>query len=302
MELDDIRNKIDLVDDKIAALFKQRMALLNDVASLKRASNLTVFCAEREKQVMRRTQAELPDDIKIFGERLFETLMQCGKAYQYLSEDAPAKGTEFVRAIASARPFPKEAKIACASSDEQGVLAAGSAFENSKTVLFENSDDVFFAVAKGICDFGLIEVCGGGADIALENIKNGEFFIARVITLGKDAFSISDDARTLSGGHCKKERARYALICREQKIFEGADKISFYFSVKNEAESLSAAFGKFALFGFAATPLAAIIGGETAGFYVEFAGNIATKEAQALISALAAECEEFALLGAYEEI
>ena len=52
MELKDYRAKLDTIDDQIAALFKERMETVKDVADYKKANNTPVLASGREREIL----------------------------------------------------------------------------------------------------------------------------------------------------------------------------------------------------------------------------------------------------------
>lgn len=54
MELDLLRDEIDQIDDRISALFEQRMALVEKIANQKKATGTAVSDPAREQSVLNR--------------------------------------------------------------------------------------------------------------------------------------------------------------------------------------------------------------------------------------------------------
>ena len=52
MDLNEIRVKIDAVDDQLLKLFLERMSLAEEVAAYKQANNLPILNKERERAVL----------------------------------------------------------------------------------------------------------------------------------------------------------------------------------------------------------------------------------------------------------
>ena len=59
-QLDQIRTKINDIDEKMAALFEERMHMSEQVAAFKRERGLSVRDAERERELIARSAAWMP--------------------------------------------------------------------------------------------------------------------------------------------------------------------------------------------------------------------------------------------------
>lgn len=82
MKLEDIRNEIDAIDDKIAELYVQRMNLVREVAVVKKQEKINLSNTAREKEIKDRVTTSMPEDMKAYGEQVFDTLFETSKAYQ----------------------------------------------------------------------------------------------------------------------------------------------------------------------------------------------------------------------------
>ena len=63
-QLDQIRTKINDIDEKMAALFEERMHMSEQVAAFKRERGLSVRDAEREREAKAREEALLKEQEK----------------------------------------------------------------------------------------------------------------------------------------------------------------------------------------------------------------------------------------------
>ena len=61
-QLDQIRTKINDIDEKMAALFEERMHMSEQVAAFKRERGLSVRDAERERELIARSAACIGDE------------------------------------------------------------------------------------------------------------------------------------------------------------------------------------------------------------------------------------------------
>ena len=91
MDLTDYREKINAIDDRILALFLQRMDLAAQVAAYKKANGLPVLHPAREQAVLERISAGLEAPMDEYARQLFAQLMALSRAYQQQlgAEDRP---------------------------------------------------------------------------------------------------------------------------------------------------------------------------------------------------------------------
>jgi monofunctional chorismate mutase len=82
--LENLRGQIDSIDDKIAALFVERMAISKEVALEKNKTNSPIENIQRENQIIGRITKQTPEDIRIYAKQLYNTIFESSKAYQRL--------------------------------------------------------------------------------------------------------------------------------------------------------------------------------------------------------------------------
>ena len=74
MDLKSIRENIDLIDDQIAALYGERMTLVEQVVEAKKQSGKAVNDPEREKKILLRVADKVEEDKKFYLKRVFEAI------------------------------------------------------------------------------------------------------------------------------------------------------------------------------------------------------------------------------------
>ncbi|MDR1598346.1 MAG: chorismate mutase [Oscillospiraceae bacterium] len=160
MDLSQARSRVDAIDDAIADLLAERMAVVEDVAAHKAANNMPIVDPAREREVLRRAAGRVGPGLETAARRVFETLMDVSRAQQRqaLGIDSPlaARARE---AVAAAAEFPASAVVAC-----QGVegsyqqQACDALFPLASILYFEDFASVFQAVEKGLCQFGVLPI------------------------------------------------------------------------------------------------------------------------------------------------
>ncbi|MDD4839879.1 MAG: prephenate dehydratase domain-containing protein [Clostridia bacterium] len=189
MKLDEIRNKIDNVDDKIAKLYVERMELSKEVGLFKKENNIATENTLREKEIINRVTKEMPEDIKLFGKQVFCSLFDTSKAYQsqIVSINSSIKNDIISALKAGKQSFPNSAIIACQGvSGAYSNIATEHIFSFSNIMYFKDFDGVFNAVEKGFCQFGVLPIENssvGSVNKVYDLMRKHKFYIVRSIKL-----------------------------------------------------------------------------------------------------------------------
>ena len=189
MEIGEIRKSIDKTDDEIVKLYEQRMRLAREVALAKRQGGIPMENTLREKEIVNRVTAAVPDEIKLYAKQLFGTLFDTSKAYQSTILDARSEVKDEIENALSEgdRAFPVTASVAC-----QGVegayssIAAEKMFEISSISYFKDWNSVFTAVEKGFCEYGVLPIENssvGSVNAVYDLMRAHKFYIVKSIKL-----------------------------------------------------------------------------------------------------------------------
>ncbi len=82
-KIENIRARINAIDEKMAELFEARMKECREVAEYKRANSLPILDAAREKEVIDRNSALVREDsIREYYARFQQELMSLSREYQ----------------------------------------------------------------------------------------------------------------------------------------------------------------------------------------------------------------------------
>ena len=191
-ELKEIRNKIDLIDDKMVELFCERMKLSKEVGVIKAQTDKPVLDGNREKEIVYRLSQKCPEDLRLYLKELYDAMFYASKAYQskFISQTSPVK-EELDEVIKNPlKDFPVDATVAC-----QGVYGANSAtaieklFPISDITYFKTFEGVFNAVDKGLCEFGVLPIENSTAGSVLEIydlMKKYDFHIVKSVKIQID--------------------------------------------------------------------------------------------------------------------
>jgi chorismate mutase/prephenate dehydratase len=161
LNLQDIRGQLDQIDDQLIGLFARRMRLVSDVAAYKKENGLPILDSGRERQIINRVSLAAGEDLEHYAKLLYQTLFSVSRAYQ--ARQLLPKSTlmsELERAAENVRPrMPERVTVAC-----QGTEGAYSQkitdrmFEFADILYMNTFNDVFSAVEKGMCPFGVLPI------------------------------------------------------------------------------------------------------------------------------------------------
>ena len=154
MSLDELRSKIDAIDEKILGLFEERMNVVCEIAAFKQANNLPTLDRGREADKLRSLSGKISPQMEPLAHTLFDTLLELSRSHQStIRESTSALYQEISRAIENTdRLFPASATVAC-----QGVegafsqIACERIFKRPDIQYFKTFDSVFSAIKNGFC-------------------------------------------------------------------------------------------------------------------------------------------------------
>ena len=189
MDLEQIRNKIDAVDDQIAELFNERMHLIEQVVEAKKTEGKAVNDKEREKKIVLRVCDKVDEDKALYLKKVFETIFEVSKAYQSINILEKSKVSDKIESALEKGflKFPSRATVAC-----QGVQGAYSGiaserfFPLANISYFKNFDGVFAAVEKGLCQYGVLPIensYAGSVNQVYDLMKEHKFYIVKSLRL-----------------------------------------------------------------------------------------------------------------------
>ena len=159
MELDDLREKINDTDEKIAELFLERMNLCLDISRFKIKNSMPVFQADREKYILDKMAEKFPDELKRSSTVFYQTIMDISKCRQY---------QEFFADKDTIEHFPLDMSKNCSvavpgTKGSFSQLACMKLFKNGSITFFDRFEQVFEAVEKQQVDFGVVPIANSTA-------------------------------------------------------------------------------------------------------------------------------------------
>ncbi|WP_324279553.1 chorismate mutase [Fusobacterium polymorphum] len=82
IELELMRKKIDEIDDKLLALFKERLEISKKIGLLKKKYKMEIFDPQREQEIIDGCTQNISEDEKVYVEKFLRNLMDISKEVQ----------------------------------------------------------------------------------------------------------------------------------------------------------------------------------------------------------------------------
>ena len=160
-ELEQLRGQIDQIDDKIIALFKERMQVAEKIARFKKEHDLPTLAPGRERALLARVAEEAGEEFADYTESLFRTIMAASRSYQNIRSGKKSAVYESVKEALENTPqlFPQRARVACQGIEgAYSQIACDSIFKSPSIMYFKSFDNVFKAVESGMCQYGILPI------------------------------------------------------------------------------------------------------------------------------------------------
>jgi chorismate mutase/prephenate dehydratase len=192
LDLNKLRDEINETDREIVELFRKRMNIAASVATYKKEHGLPVLDAARERALLSRVSDMAGEELDGYARTLYHTMLDVSRAYQYTRLNPTSKIFEEISLSldTTEKIFPTRAKVAC-----QGVegaysqIAAEKLFELPAISYCSGFDDVFAAIEKGECRYGVLPIensTAGSVKKVYELMLNHSFHIVRSVRLKVD--------------------------------------------------------------------------------------------------------------------
>ncbi|MDE6028845.1 MAG: chorismate mutase [Clostridiales bacterium] len=189
MELSELRNKIDDIDDKLAALYDERMKLIKQVGEQKAKTDSCVQDSSRETAIVNRVTKAVEPAVRVYCKQVFETLFETSRAYQARFVSVQSSVAQEIRANLKngLKAFPDYATVACQGvAGAYSMLATNRLFPLSDITYFKTFEGVFNAVENGLCKYGVLPIENssvGSVNAVYDLMKEHKFYIVRSVKL-----------------------------------------------------------------------------------------------------------------------
>ena len=171
MNLQDYRAQLDQIDDQLAALFKQRMETVKNVADYKKEHNTPVLAANRERDILYRVTGACGEELQEYTKILYSTLLELSRDYQEnrLNTGESKLCQDILASVESSGEFPSRAVVACQGAEgAYSQIACDKMFPLPQILYFGRFDGVFRAVENGMCRYGILPIENSAAGSVTE--------------------------------------------------------------------------------------------------------------------------------------
>ena len=161
MNLEECRQKIDKIDDKMSDLFKERMDIAKDVADYKKANGMNVLNREREREIIERMTKKTGDDLAIYTKVFYNTLFDISRSSQLKRTAVETALEKKIKASVenTDKLFPQKAVVACQGLEgSYSQQVCDNMFALPSIMYFSSFESVFNAVGKGLCKYGVLPI------------------------------------------------------------------------------------------------------------------------------------------------
>lgn len=280
MNLSDIRVNIDRVDKEIKQLFIERMALAEQVVSVKAETGDKIFKPDREKDIIERNSQGMNTKIEHEYQALVKRIMEVSRKYQYgrmleLRDCFPYKyETEEIK---------PQTIVYLKGQEESARLYKASSYVEAES--YEKMGEM---INTGQADAGvtIMQAIGRGVSEGFHQL------------LCNDSFYINDCIVT-EGAHPGK----CILFSKHLTVLAEHNRFKVMFICHNHTGSFGTLLSMISDYGVNVTEIHSSPFKEGEGwnyhFFLELSGNMGTDDMHSLIFQLSEESEEFKLLGSY---
>ena len=204
MDLQELRQKIDRIDNGLVDLFQQRMDVSVEIAQYKQANNLPIYDPARERQKLYDLSGIVKEDRQAHFTALYSLLFDLSRSEQ---ERILNPASELIDKIQNALrdtewTFPNRTIIACQGTEgAYSQLAAEKLFSLPSIMYFNNFEAVFSAVDSGLCSYGVLPLensTAGSINQVYDLMMRFPFSIVRSVRLKIDHCLLAKEGTQLN--------------------------------------------------------------------------------------------------------
>lgn len=189
MNLEELREKINSIDEQMVKLFIERMQAAAKIAGNKAEHKLPILDQKRESEVLNRVIELAGDDFAMYTRMLYATLFDLSRSYQAsLMENETDLAREIEKNVAKMKmEFPKKAVVACQGVEGSYAQQAGNKiFPLANMMFFKSFESVFNAVEMGMCQYGILPIensSAGSVSEVYDLMVKHKFYIVKSVKL-----------------------------------------------------------------------------------------------------------------------
>lgn len=161
MDMKDFRAQIDEIDSGIIDLITRRFAVVRDIAAYKAKNNIPIYDPARERQKLNDLAGSVGEELAPSMDALFSLIFDLSRSEQHRIFAGPSPVKDAITQALANTPaqFPLRPTVAC-----QGVegaysqMACERIFPSGSIMYFSYFENVFAAVEKGLCRYGILPI------------------------------------------------------------------------------------------------------------------------------------------------
>jgi len=204
MDLNELRIQIDNVDKEMVRLFEERMQIAKSIKEYKIANNLPTLDARREREKLNSISDMSSENMRDYTRVLYSLMFELSRAYQdSLNDQRSQLYTDILSAIDNTdKVFPKSSIIACQGTEgAYSQAACEKLFRDPKIMYYANFENVFTAIEKGMCRYGILPIensTAGSVNKVYDLMIKHNFHIVRSTRLKVDHSLLAKPGTKLS--------------------------------------------------------------------------------------------------------
>ncbi len=186
--MQELRARIDEIDQEILRLFARRMDAAEAIGRCKRQAGLPIHDPGREREILARLTQNADPELAGYVRLLFSTLFEMSRSRQARLAGAPALSALIDGALRTTPAlFPEEASVACPGVEgAYAQLACERLFRRPRLTFVRGFPAVFAAVDGGLCRYGVLPLensTAGSVAEVYELMRRNRFRIVRAARL-----------------------------------------------------------------------------------------------------------------------
>ena len=204
MDINELRNEIDNVDEKLVALFVERMNLSAKIADYKKEHRLPIYVPSREREKLQTVAQLAGEDMSNYTRVLYSMLFELSRSYQNRRNilSTPLHDTIMDSIENTPKLFPQNAIVACQGAEgAYAQIACEKMFKSPFIMYFKNFEGIFNAIDKGLCQYGILPLensTAGSVKKVYDLMIHHNFSIVRTFRLKIDHNLLANPGTKLS--------------------------------------------------------------------------------------------------------
>jgi len=202
MAMEDLRKQINEIDDKMVALFEERMKVAGEIGKYKAENNLPIMDRLRERELLARITKDQDEEMALHTKVLYTTLMDVSRSHQSRIVYKESPLVEKINEALENTPkeFTKQAIVACQGIEgAYSQIACDRLFSRPSIMYMNDFKGVFNAVDKNLCQYGILPIensVHGSVTEVYDLMKKYNFSIAkRIKVLINHSLLVRGDAK-----------------------------------------------------------------------------------------------------------